>query len=206
MPPGSTRPPLRLLVYDATGLGAPWVQPLLTASWATGASLYRGLGRFDAARGACSWADALDWLATVEPDRALAEVQYWGHGLPGALMLGGERLDEATLRPRAPLHAALAAVRTRARPSTLFWFRTCSTFGTQRGHAFATSWTLFFGCRAAGHTFVIGPLQSGLHSLGPGERPSWPVVEGVNGGAAAISSFGAPNTVTCLADRVPEGW
>ena len=36
------------------------------------------------------------------------------------------------------------------------------------GHDFARAWTDFFGSRAAGHTFIIGYWQSGLHTLAPG--------------------------------------
>ncbi|MET0405724.1 MAG: hypothetical protein ABW123_25110, partial [Cystobacter sp.] len=86
------------------------------------------------------------------------------------------------------------------------------TFGTARGHAFARAWTRFFGCRAAGHTYVIGPWQSGLHSLGPGEEPTWSVAEGLppDGGdtarTARMSGRREPNTITCLHGEIPPGF
>jgi hypothetical protein len=85
-------------------------------------------------------------------------------------------------------------------PSSLWWFRSCDVFGTAKGHAFARGWTRFFGCRAAGHTYTINMLQSGLHVLAPGEEPTWSVDEGVESGLehARTSSVLAPNTITFL--------
>ena len=54
-------------------------------------------------------------------------------------------------------------------PDPLWWFRTCEAFGATRGHDFARRFTDFFGGRAAGHTYIIGLWQSGLHSLRAGE-------------------------------------
>jgi hypothetical protein len=68
------------------------------------------------------------------------------------------------------------------------------------------------GCSAAGHTFVIGLLQSGLHRLEPGKAPHWPAAEGILEGTPADpqrsswSGLTRPNTITCLQDRVPSGW
>jgi hypothetical protein len=217
--------PLRLMVYDATWAGRRPVQLGLTSSWIAGGALYRAMGRLDAVYGARSWTDALAWLCSVEPRREIAEVQYWGHGRPGRLFVAREALDASALLEGHERNADLVALRARlAGPDALFWFRTCETFGRAAGHAFARSWTRFFGCRAAGHTYVIGPLQSGLHSLGPGDDPTWSTSEGLAPRAAApapseapdapgepeepalMSHAGAPNTITCLHGRVPAGW
>lgn len=208
----STPRPLRLMVYDTTGVGRPWLQAGLTASWVAGGALYRALGRLDAVRGVTSWTDALRWLCSVEPRRAIGEVQYWGHGRWGRAFVGREQLDVGALQAGHALHADLLALRARlAGPDALIWFRTCETFGRAAGHRFATSWTRFFGCRAAGHTYVIGPLQSGLHALGPGDTPSWPEDEGLPQGvqqprSALMSHAAAPRTITCLHGSVPAGW
>lgn len=206
--------PLRLMVYDATKLaGRGAMQTLLTSSWIAGGALYRGLGRLDLSYGATSWTDALAWLAEVERGREIAEVQYWGHGTWGRAVIGkGDFLDRsAVVDEQHPLHQDLKALRARLTPSSLFWFRTCETFGREEGHAFATSWTRFFGCRAAGHTYVIGPWQSGLHSLRPGEEPGWSKTEGLPHGEEApkyalMSSRTAPRTISCLHGAVPDGW
>jgi hypothetical protein len=204
-------PALRLVVYDRT---CPGTGPLpgLSAAWAAGSRLYRALGRIDAWHGVASWVEALDWLAAVAPGCAIDGIQYWGHGKWGHALAGGERLDRAALVPGHPLHSRLARLRERLAPGALFWFRTCETFGARAGHAFAESWSDFFGCRTAGHTYVIGWWQSGLHALLPGARAHWPIAEGLRAGSpeaplrAAWSLPGEPNTITCLHGSIPSGW
>ena len=210
-PPGKKRP-LRLMVYDdtcRTGAG-----PLgLTHSWIAGALLYRTLGRLDAWSGARSWEQALSFLVDVEPDREISEIQYWGHGRWGNALLNGEPLDRSSLEIGHKHHELLAAIRARLTgPNALWWFRTCETFGATSGQRFAREWTEFLKCRAAGHTFIIGPWQSGLHSLKPGERPSWSVEEGLLEGTsdtprkAAWSGPGRPNTISCLRGTIPASY
>jgi hypothetical protein len=202
--------PLRLLVYDRTCLGR-GLLPGLTRAWQVGRGLYGALGRLDGACGAASWAEALDWLASQEADRRIAEVQFWGHGQWGLARLGDERLDEGSLAPGHAHRPRLERIAERMLPGAagLWWFRTCETFGTAAGHAFAQAWTGFLGCRGAGHTYVIGVWQSGLHSLLPGETPRWSVDEGLRPAPASYalpSRPGAPNTITCLHGKVPAGY
>ena len=205
---------LRLMVFDRTCagprmLGAPL--PGLTWSWKIGARLYRQLGRLDLAFGAASWAEALAWLRTVEARRPIAEIQIWSHGHWGRVLMQGDGLTTSSLAPSHAHHEALTAIRDRLTgPEALWWFRTCETFGRPEGHDFARAWTRFFACRAAGHTHIIGPWQSGLHSLRAGEEPRWSVTEGVRedvpgGTTAAWSGASAPNTITCLHGSIPAG-
>ncbi len=202
---------VRLMVFDRTCRGRPLL-PGLSHAWGAGRHLYRALGRIDASFGATSWPEALEWLATAHAGAPLAEVQYWGHGNWGTARIAADVLDERSLAPGHPHHAGLEALRRRLLPGDdgLFWFRTCETFGTEKGQRFAVALACFLGCRVAGHTHVIGFLQSGLHSLLPGEAPDWPADEGVrpDAGAAArgrSSSLRAPGTITCLHGRVPRG-
>jgi hypothetical protein len=207
--------PLRLMIYDRTcWTGRP---PGLTGSWLIGGWLYRALGRLDAFFGASTWEQALDWLATVKPGRAIAEIQCWGHGNWGCVRLGPDRLDPSALQPSHPLHERLRRVRERLVPGgeALWWFRTCETFGTAEGHRFAREWTRFFGAQAAGHTHVIGPWQSGLQVLAPDAEPHWPVDEGVPEprcgtstapGRGRWSTRTCPNTITCLHGRIPDSF
>jgi hypothetical protein len=204
--------PLRLLIFDRTCRG-PRLLPGLSHAWRAGNHLYRGLGRLDAGFGAAGWDEALDWLNDQQPDRPIAEIQFWGHGQWGRVRMGGEVLDRRALEPGHRLFPALDRLRGRllAGNEGLCWFRSCETFGTAAGHDFAAAWTRFFGCRAAGHTHVIGFWQSGLHSLLPGEQPGWSVDEGLiqsdpPAPYARGSGPGAPNTVTCLHGRVPDGF
>lgn len=198
---------MRLLVYDRTcvtrGRG-------LSIPWAAGARLYRGLGRADASRGVGSWDEALAWIAAApEP---VDEIQYWGHGHWGRAMIGDDVLDVGAVGAAHRLHGGLQAVRARLAPDALVWFRTCETLGAARGIAFGEALADFLGARVAGHTFVIGYHQSGLHGLAPGARADWAPDEGLIEGTpedpkrAQWSTRRAPRTVTCLDAAVPDAW
>ena len=202
--------PQRLLIYDRTCRGRRWA-PGLTHSWIAGALIYRGLRRFDAYRGVRSWEEALAWLAARR--HPIAEVQYWGHGKWGELYIAQDKLDNSSLQSDSPHYPALSTIREKmCGPQALWWFRTCESFGAKKGQQFARAWTDFFGCRSAGHTYVIGPLQSGLHSLAPGQTPHWSAAEGIFQGSpeepvrAYASNFRAPNTIHCLQGHIPAGF
>lgn len=191
---------MRALIYDRTQHG-------LTRAWATGSVLYRGLGRLDVVRGVASWDEALDWLGALrEPIR---EIQYWGHGKWGRALVERTVLDVRSLHTRRP---QLEAVRERLAPDALLWFRTCESFGARAGHDFAERFSEFFGARVAGHTHIIGSMQSGLHGLRPGERAHWSPAEGLREGTpeAPLRAHGSalwrPRTITALGGRVPDAW
>jgi hypothetical protein len=204
---------LRLMIFDRTCRGRRML-PGLSHAWSSGAMLYRALGRLDACRGVGSWDEALAWLADFEPGRPIAEVQYWGHGRWGSPRVACQALDLAALRRGRPLRAALDRVAQRMLPSErgMFWFRTCETFGAHAGHEFARDFADAIGCRAAGHTYIIGHWQSGLHSLLPGQQPAWSPDEALIEGTAlaperaAWSRARAPNTITFLHGRIPDGY
>jgi hypothetical protein len=202
---------LRLLFYDDTcrrsrfGVG-------LTHSWIAGAKIYGAVGKFDAAAGFHDWPTALAWLATFEATRPIDEIQFWGHGKWGRVMIDRVALDASWLDADHELVESLRSIRDRmSGPDALWWFRTCETFGAETGHDFARRWTDFFGTRAAGHTYIIGPWQSGLHALRPGEAPTWSAFEGLDEGSpdeprrALWSVPGAPNTISCMRATLP-GW
>lgn len=199
--------PLRLMIYDRSCVGKGRL-PGLTHAWAAGARVYKGLQRLDAWYGAASWEEALDWLVTVSPEREIAEIQFWGHGQWGGLWIEEELIEIDVLQPEHALYQQLCALRSRLVEdgSALWWFRSCDTFGTPFGLDFARQWTRFFHCRAAGHTYTINFLQSGLHLLLPGEEPTWSETEGVVPGMshAKESHLRAPNTITCLHGEIPR--
>jgi hypothetical protein len=205
--------PLRLMIYDRTCTG-PRMRPGLSHAWMTGGLLYgHMLRRLHAWHGARTWAEALAWVAQLQPDRPIAEVQFWGHGKWGRAYIERDPLDGSALLPGHPLHASLCAIRERlVGPEALWWFRTCETFGAVPGQDFARRLTDFLGCRAAGHTYIIAGWQSGLHSLRPGEVPLWSVTEGLKAGSpedpreALWSRRREPNTVHCLSGQVPAGF
>ena len=204
--------PLRLMVYDRTCITTGPAPVGLTHSWWAGGYLYGGMGRLDAWRGAASWAEALDWLGAFQADRPIAEVQFWGHGQRGRAKIAADVFDLGALSPTSPHAEALLRIRQRLLPDALWWFRTCDTFGAVPGQQFARRFTDVMGCVAAGHTFVIGVWQSGLHRLAPGAAPHWSEWEGVGGGSpdaptgSQWSWPGRPNTISCLTGRVPKGW
>jgi hypothetical protein len=201
---------LRLVVYDATQRQR---RPkALGLSWQYGTHLYRALGRVDAAYGARTFADAFTWLARHEAAQLIQEVQFWGHGKWGRIFIDREALDRGVLAPQHALHRSFQAVRERLSPDALLWFRTCETLGAHVGQDFGAALADATGARVAGHTFVIGFFQSGLHCARPGVRPSWSATEGLAKGSAeqpesALNSGpDAPNTVTCLTGQIPDGF
>ena len=205
--------PLRLMVYDKTCRDeARFVG--LSSAWSAGSLLYRALGRLDGAHGVASWDEAFEWLATFEPSRSIAEVQYWGHGKWGSALVDGAPFDAAALKEGHALSRGLSRVRERLVPGgeALFWFRTCETLGADAGHDFAVRLADHLDARVAGHTFIIGVTQSGLHGLSPGTRPDWSATEGLAEGTAANpvrahwSGLGKPRTITCFEGAVPEEW
>lgn len=201
------------MVFDRTCRGAR-MRPGLSHAWWLGGHLYRGLRRFDAHRGVASWAEALEWMADLEPSRAIAEVQFWGHGKWGNAKVDRDVLDREALVTEHRLHSPLARIaeRMQAGAEGLWWFRTCETFGAGPGLAFAPALAEFLGCRVAGHTFIIGHWQSGLHSLLPGETPTWSDTEGLREGTvddprrAYWSGLRQPNTISCLHGKIPAGY
>ena len=194
---------MRVIVYDRTCTGRVFG---LTHSWIAGGVLYRGLRRVDHVIGVGSWAEALTSLAALP---AIDEIQYWGHGKWGAVRVDRDVLDGRALLHEHALYAPLNAVKARLRPNALWWFRTCETFGAEPGHRFASDFAEHMGARVAGHTFIIGPWQSGLHALSPGQRPDWDRTEGLKEGSvhapkeALWSGPSRPNTIHCLNGRIP---
>jgi len=199
-----------LVIYDATQTSR---RPrALGFSWKYGTHLYRALGRVDAAFGARSFTEAFAWLARHEPTRPIRELQFWGHGKWGRVFIDREPLDRDVLRPAHVHHSAFSAFRERLAPDALLWFRTCETLGARAGHDFAAALGDATGARVAGHTFVIGFYQSGLHCVRPGVAPHWADTEGLARGSAIQpelalpSAPDAPNTITCLSGRIPDGF
>jgi hypothetical protein len=182
----------------------------LTVPWAAGSYLYRAIRRIDRAKGVASWAEAFAWLA--ESDEPIEELQYWGHGRWGRVLIDQDALTSFALLAGHEYNAGLRALRDRLAPDALVWFRTCSAFGTHAGIELAEGLSDFLGARVAGHTHVIGFHQSGLHGLAPGVRADWDPAEGLAKGTpdapekAKGSRPWATHTITCLHGAVPEAW
>jgi hypothetical protein len=126
------------------------------------------------------------------------------------MRLGETRFDEGSLRVGHELGPLVDGLRTRlAGPDAVVWFRCCSAFGATAGRRFAGAAARRLGCRVAGHTYIIGPFQSGTHAVRPGEEPAWDPAEGVKidaeGQAIGAKWSGPfePATVSCLRLGLP---
>lgn len=196
------------MIYDKTK----WAGEQLISSWWAGGQLYKFFRKIDVCVGVESWDEALDWLINVEPTKKIEMIQFWGHGSPGAIYINGEVLNTNALRTNNPLYSKMIKVRSRLAKDATIWLRACSVFQGTRGAFFSKRWAQFFGCKIAAHTFVIGPWQSGLHTLVPGQEPYWPLDEGVaqdngySGSGSQMSGPFKPNTIFCLRGDIPKDW
>lgn len=174
-----------------------------------GAGLYRARGLLDSSLGVASFDEALAFLA--EAKEPIGEIQFWGHGKWGRVFVDRESIDRSVVAPTHRLRPKLEAIRERLAPGALVWFRTCETLGAHAGQDFACALADFLGARVAGHTFVIGFWQSGLHAVSPGAAPHWDPGEGLLAGTperpelAHASGPERPNTITCFRGRLPAG-
>jgi hypothetical protein len=188
----------RIMLYDATDSKG-W----LTRSWAFGAQLYRTFRALDEIYPVYSWTEALNIIAESEA----TEVQFWGHGGPGCALIGEEYLNSRSLKPQHSHYQLLTDAAQSMGPSATWWFRTCSTFHGASGKHFGQELAQLMGCRIAAHTHIIGPFQSGLHTLQPGQVPQWSDEEGLGSdGKILMSMPWHKNTINCLVGRIPQGW
>jgi hypothetical protein len=186
---------VRVTIYDArpgAGLG----QWFLKTSWLLGCWLQKRLGLVDAYVGVVSWDEAATWLARLE---GVTSFQYWGHGAPGWVFLAEKTMPRGWL----------VSVKGAFAPGAIVWFRCCEVAQGRAGHEFMRALVKDAGCTVAAHTFVVGPWQSGLHTMAPGAEPTWPLDEGTGFRDAWWPHYLSPwlpRTVFCLRTRVPEGW
>ena len=210
---------MKLVVYDATDTGPLLLVPRivrgedgtargtggLTRWWRIGAALHTTAQRADAAFGATSWDEAIRWAReqAERSGRPVEELQAWGHGGWGYMGMGPTKLDAAS-------DAYARALRPLLAPNALVWLRCCSAFAAEAGTDLAPRLADALGARVAGHTFIIGFWQSGLHVVSPGGRADWSVDEGTSRTSAGVriadvSRPGAPRTITCLRPGLPAG-
>lgn len=200
---------LSVLVYDAACRG-PGPTRWLGRAFAIGRHTHAVAQPWDLVVPATTWPEAIDRVLAGCEHAGVAELQYWGHGKWGRVLIGAESLDRDAISPAGPLHDRIRALGTLMHgPDAHVWFRTCETLGAHRGHAMAQELCEQLGCAVAGHTFIVGPWQSGLHLLRPGARPEWPADEGLLEGTpelpvrAAWSRAWHPRTVSCMRRALP---
>lgn len=186
-----------------------------TEIWRTGGWLYRnipGRWRMDYTAGFDNWKDALTWVSEVGNGELIDEIEYWGHGSPGKVWMKNEVLHSRSFSEFSNWGPLLQKVRGRLHADSLVWFRTCSTFCGEPGHKFAKAWANNLGCTVAAHTHIIHILQAGLHTIKPGEEPSWDIKEGIKSGSTLRpirikwSNFNSPNCLFALQSDIPKGW
>lgn len=196
-----------LMFYDKS----PWAGKALTFSFINGGKFYKMFRSVENHAGFDNWADALTWLTTVEPDKKIDTIQFWGHGFTGGIAINGESLKSSSLKPQSKYYTLLKALKARLKPDSVIWLRSCASFAGILGKKFAQDLANFFGCTVAGHSFIIGPWQSGLHTLRPGEQPSWSDIEGFTKDkeGVLVSAWSKPwetHTIFCLTGKIPKNW
>lgn len=198
---------LDIMFYDSSD----WAGEQLRMSWVTGGLFYRLFRGVEQTRGFDNWLEALKWLAEVEPDKKINSIQFWGHGSPGRVWINGEFLSIRSLIASSKHRYLLLNLKERLTPESVIWFRSCNVFSAKEGHIFATAFSQFMGCKIAAHTFIVGPWQSGLHTINPGEQPNWSREEGLKKKADGTveklwSMPWSPKTIFCLTGKIPKGW
>ena len=175
----------RIVIIDSTGSGA------LDVSWQVAAFITTAANRFTDRVEAHSWKDAADALLRMNVehgDAPIDEVQFFGHGSPGAALIGADRLTADSL---AEPH--WQAVRHIFGTPGIFWFRTCESLNGDAGRALANAVADHFGeerMRVAGHTQFIHAVHPGLVVKVPGQRASW--ADG-SGSFLLCTDLGHPN-------------
>lgn len=194
---------LSLMFYD----NSVWAKEMLVNTWTAGGKLYKLFRNVDHFIGVSSWEEAFEWLNTVAPGQKIKQIQFWGHGSPGKVWINGKSLSRFVKNPASAYHEHALELKKRLTEDSTIWFRSCAVFSRQEGHDFAKDMSTFFNCKIAAHTYIVAFFQSGLHSLKPGQTPSWSITEGVNlDGKTLWSRINSPNTIICLQGVVPSDW
>lgn len=186
---------MRVTVYDKNP-GTRLTDHALAFWWMVGCWLQKVLGQVDEYYGAQDWADASQWL--LSRPGMLTSVQYWGHGTQGTVWCAEKPVSWPDLLSLKPKLA----------PTTLLWFRICSSFGGRLGHEFSQTLADGLGCTIAGHTRIIGIVQGGLHTRKPNSLASWAESDG-EFPETWYSDAGlewGPHSILFLQTKIPDGW
>lgn len=193
---------LDIMFYD----NSDWAGEQLRLSWVTGGQFYKMFRGIEHHAGFSSWVEALKWLCSVEPNKKINSIQFWGHGTPGRVWINGETLSARSVLASSEHRKFLLDLSERMDENAFVWFRSCNVFAGHEGKLFAVTMSKILNCKIAAHTYIVGPWQSGLHTIKPDEKPSWSVEEGIDGEKFKWSMPWSPNTVFCLTNKFPEEW
>jgi hypothetical protein len=193
---------LDIMFYDSSD----WAGEQLRFSWITGGKFYQLFRGIEQHSGFDSWIEALKWLCSVEPNKKINSIQFWGHGSPGRVWINGEALSARSVLASSEHRKFLLDLSDRLDEDAVVWFRSCNVFTGHEGKLFAVTMSKILNCKIAAHTYIVGPWQSGLHTIKPDEKPSWSVEEGMEGEKRLWSMPWSPNTVFCLTNKIPKEW
>ena len=193
---------LDIMFYDSSD----WAGEQLRFSWVTGGKFYKLFRSVEHYNGFDNWIEALKWICSVEPDKKINSLQFWGHGSPGRVWINGDFLSARSVLASSDHKVHLSNLKNRLTNDSLVWFRSCNVFAGKEGQLFAKVISSALECRIASHTYIVGPWQSGLHTIKPGQEPAWTEEEGLDGDKKLWSMPWSPNTVFCLTGKVPESW
>ena len=187
----------RIVVYDANpGKGV--AQWWLWLSWAVWANLLWFFGFVDYVHTTNDWREIRSLLFKWR-DTPI-EVQFWCHGSPGLLWWGGYKVTPKDLDSLTSIVS---------NPRSLVWFRACSVFRGELGHAFARMMAEKWLCTIAAHTRIIGFFQGGLHTHSRFMKDiGWSIEEGELGSGflARNGLLWGSNTILCMSSSFPKEW
>lgn len=194
---------LDIMFYDSSD----WAGEQLRFSWITGGKFYEKFRSIEHHAGFSSWKEALKWIISIEPDKKINSIQFWGHGSPGRVWINGDFLSTRSILASSEHRELLLQLKERLTFDSVVWFRSCNVFTGQEGRLFAISFSSFLDCKIASHTYIVGPWQSGLHTIEPGCLPNWSLEEGIGKDGKKLWSMPwSPNTIFCLNGKIPKGW
>jgi len=193
----------RVFVFDATEYRKNF---FLGLSW-KGAPFAFPRDRFTHSIGVRTWRECFDRLTAIARVRKIVEVQFAGHGCPGAAFIDGVGFTVTSMQRESWFADFVAATPFPTGVPPLFWFRTCSTLQGDAGRDFARELSGAFRrsnpavrLRVAGHTQNIATpnpfLAPGLmcYSAPPaGEEDAAPWAD--DAGVTIASVIWSPNVL-----------
>ena len=98
-----------VLVYDAACRG-PGPTRWLGRAFAIGRHTHALARPWDLVVPARTWSDAIDGVLAGCEHAGIADLQYWGHGKWGRVLIGADSLDGDAISPGGPMHDRLSLI------------------------------------------------------------------------------------------------
>jgi len=110
----------------------------------------------------------VDGVISSLGERRLDELTFYGHGQPGAMEIGDEKLSLESIRLGGKHHAQMKRLKERLLPDATLYLRGGQCLKGERGKAFGQALADLLGCRVVGHTQAVGgPSRRGEVSYQP---------------------------------------